>query len=352
VNKLSKLLSEGKILEGFIEEGDMVAIKMHWGDHGTMKTIRSVYVRELAIQIQKYGGIPFVTETSGLGLGFDRNSGLGRLIIARENGYTSETVQADLLPADGIKGEDYVKVNFNGAQLKEVYIARAIMDADKIISLAHVKGHPRAGMGGAIKNMGVGSVAKRSKFNLHFYNETPEINPEKCNQCGKCAEICPVDAIDVNNKLIKKDVCVRCYGCGGKTCPTNAIEVEWCNAFDTNIRILDCANAVLNAKGPQNFRFINFLVDISPICDCVPFNDHSIVQDIGICAAKSMIAIDKASYDLINNAPILANSAVSDETKDIFAQMYENTTKADFRDVINQIKKKDPNLIQYKLIEI
>ncbi|MHA1271360.1 MAG: DUF362 domain-containing protein [Candidatus Helarchaeota archaeon] len=351
VSKLSKLIEKSGILN-IINDGDLVAIKMHWGDRGTIKTIRSIYVRTLALEIKNHGGIPFVTESSGLGLLHDRNSGLGRLLIARENGYTWSTCEAPLIVCDGLRGKDYIKVNFNeGIQLKEVYVGRSIIEADKIISLAHTKGHPRAGMGGAIKNIGVGCVTKRSKFNIHFYNEIPEIISDKCNQCGKCVEICPENAININNKIIQDDLCSRCYGCAG-VCPNKAIKVDWCNAIDTSIRILDCANAILKIKDPENFGFINFLIDITPICDCVPYNDHNLVQDIGILASNNMFAIDIASYDLINKAPRLQNSSAFKSDSDIFEYLFKNSTKADFKHFINQLKKICPENLQYDLIHI
>jgi len=42
-----------------------------------------------------------------------------------------------------------------------------------------------------------------------------------CNQCGKCIDICPVEAIyrDKNGVIrIKKDICVGCLACVGE-CP-------------------------------------------------------------------------------------------------------------------------------------
>jgi len=39
-------------------------------------------------------------------------------------------------------------------------VARAIADADALISVAHFKGHPAGGYGGALKNIGVGGASK------------------------------------------------------------------------------------------------------------------------------------------------------------------------------------------------
>ena len=46
--------------------------------------------------------------------------------------------------------------------------------------------------------------------------------------------------------------------------------------------------------------YINFLTHITPDCDCVPWSDAPIVPDIGILASKDPVAIDAASFDLVN----------------------------------------------------
>jgi ferredoxin len=53
-----------------------------------------------------------------------------------------------------------------------------------------------------------------------------KLNRDKCIKCGKCSEICPVDAIilDPYPKWIK--MCDRCYLCE-MWCPEKAIECDW-----------------------------------------------------------------------------------------------------------------------------
>ena len=46
--------------------------------------------------------------------------------------------------------------------------------------------------------------------------------------------------------------------------------------------------------------YINFLIDISPGCDCCNFSNAPIVPDLGILLSDDPIAIDKASVDMIN----------------------------------------------------
>lgn len=55
----------------------------------------------------------------------------------------------------------------------------------------------------------------------------PIINTVKCIGCGKCGEICPARAIDINNKKasIDKQKCIRCFCCH-EVCPIKAIKVK------------------------------------------------------------------------------------------------------------------------------
>lgn len=49
---------------------------------------------------------------------------------------------------------------------------------------------------------------------------------DECSQCGVCALVCPVDAIDLENSvLFDKDKCILCCACI-KGCPENALTVK------------------------------------------------------------------------------------------------------------------------------
>ncbi len=53
-----------------------------------------------------------------------------------------------------------------------------------------------------------------------------QINLEQCTGCGRCVEICPVEAISLEDKKAKVDTatCVDCGQCVDE-CPTKAISI-------------------------------------------------------------------------------------------------------------------------------
>ncbi|MDY6965265.1 MAG: DUF362 domain-containing protein [Halobacteriota archaeon] len=343
VNKLEKLIKASDALD-FIEARDVVAIKSHFGVYGTSKPLRSVFMRKVARMVQEKGARPFLTESCGLGMKQDRSFAVGRIDIAEENGYTHQTVAAPIIIADGMWGFDHVRTEIDGEQLSEIYVAKAIAEADKVISLAHFKGHMEGGFGGAVKNLGVGCVAKRSKYDIHITG-FPKINLEKCNKCYKCVDMCPAAAINEDIKLDEQK-CIKCNGCM-EVCEPRAIRVRFNESEDTSIRIVDCAKGVIDLIGPEKFYFFNFLMDITPGCDCCPYSDNPIVPDLGILASKDPLAIDKASVDLVNAAPTLPGSMAEGHEEKLGGMWQTNPGYQ-----LKAAKKRNIGSIDYEMIEV
>ncbi|MFO7843842.1 MAG: ATP-binding protein [Bacteroidales bacterium] len=76
-----------------------------------------------------------------------------------------------------------------------------------------------------------------------------DIHPEKCTQCGLCAEKCRFDAIPVinNQHVVKK---LDCEGCGycAKICPVDAITMREQNVGDWYISTTKVDNTMVHAK--------------------------------------------------------------------------------------------------------
>lgn len=53
------------------------------------------------------------------------------------------------------------------------------------------------------------------------------VDKEKCDGCGACVEVCPVDAIKVESDtaVVDEEECVDCGSCVGE-CPNEAISMS------------------------------------------------------------------------------------------------------------------------------
>jgi len=315
VEKLARLLDAAG-LGDVVEPGDLVAIKVHLGTPGNQRHIRPHHIRVVVEKVRELGGEPFVTDTTGISLLSPRGDAIKVLRAAAMNGITPETVGAPIVVADGLKGFSGVAVRVEGFRLKEVEVAQAIAEADVLISLAHAKGHPRTGLGGALKNVGVGCVSKRGRAPLHLAKK-PQIKPELCDGCGKCASFCPTGAIVKADGVyrIEQERCIWACGCW-ELCPRKAItgwaEMHHESNEELCVRVAVAFKAVIGLFGPGKVAYINLAYDVTPHCDCFPWGDVPIVPDVGMLASKDPVALDKATIDLINQAPGLPGSAAED----------------------------------------
>ena len=53
-----------------------------------------------------------------------------------------------------------------------------------------------------------------------------KVDPGKCTACGQCVEVCPVEAIEMNDVAkVDADTCTSCGLCVDE-CPVQAITLE------------------------------------------------------------------------------------------------------------------------------
>jgi len=79
-------------------------------------------------------------------------------------------------------------------------------------------------------------------------------------------------------------------------------------------RMVEYACGALEGKRDRA-GFFNFLLSITPDCDCVPWSDAPIVPDIGILASRDPVAIDAASLDLVNRQAGLSGTLLQSHRK-------------------------------------
>lgn len=308
LNKIEDLLDRTKI-NMKIKRNDLVAIKIHFGEKGNTAYLRPIFVRTVVEKVKSVKGKPFLTDTNTLYTG-SRSDAVNHLITAARNGFGYSSVDCPLIIADGLRGSSGERIAIDGEVLKEVSIAKEIIAADAMVVVSHVKAHELTGFGGAIKNLGMGCSTREGKLAQHS-NVAPMINVDRCKGCGACLEWCSAGAISMEAKKAYIDP-DKCIGCGECTiiCPDYAIEIQWIESPDIFQKKL--AEYALGAtKGKEKkIIYLNFIIHVSPACDCYPNSDAPIVRDIGILASTDPVAIDSASCDLVNNEPSIPNSAV------------------------------------------
>lgn len=54
-----------------------------------------------------------------------------------------------------------------------------------------------------------------------------KVDVETCTGCGNCVEVCPVDAITIEDGIavVDEETCTDCGACANE-CPVEAIEME------------------------------------------------------------------------------------------------------------------------------
>lgn len=324
-DKLDRIFEESGLADMDFE-GKFTAIKLHFGERGNLAFLRHQYCSKLVDFIKARGGKPFLTDCNTLYTG-SRTNALDHLDTATENGFNPLTCHANVIIADGLKGNDEVEVPVEGAvYCPTAKIGKAIAEADIIISLTHFKGHESTGFGGTFKNLGMGCGSRAGKKDQHSGGK-PMVHEEKCISCKKCVTVCAHDAQDFSTGkcFIDQNKCVGCSRCI-EVCPTGAIYKTGDEDFSIlNRKIAEYTKAVI--AGKPNFH-ISVVMDISPYCDCYGYNDAPIVPDVGIFASSDPVALDQACADEVNKMPIIENSRLGEMPHthhDHFTDSHPNT---------------------------
>jgi uncharacterized Fe-S center protein len=299
-DKITKLLTLAGLAQ-VVAEGDLTAVKIHFGEKGNHTYLRPVFARRVVEEIKKLGALPFLTDSSTLYPG-QRKESVSALTCAIENGFGYACVSAPLIISDGLRGVTETEVAIEGELLKKTYIGTEIVEADSIVAMTHFKCHELTGFGGAIKNLGMGCASRKGKLVQHS-TIAPKVAAKVCIGCGICPRSCAHGAIVITGgkAFIDPQKCVGCSRCI-TVCPVKAINIQWSNAADLVMRkMAEYAKGALSGKADKAI-YINFITQVSPACDCYGHSDAPIVNDIGICASTDPVAIDQACADLVNGA--------------------------------------------------
>ncbi|MCG8570708.1 MAG: DUF362 domain-containing protein [Spirochaetes bacterium] len=302
-NYVSPLDKITKILQNFqlsdkITKDELIAVKVHFGELGNTAFISPIYLRPVLSMLKELKCKPFVTDTNTLYIGMRSNS-VDHLHNAMLHGFGYSTLGVPVIIADGLRGENTLDLPVDFPMVKKARLAAGIMHADGMVVISHFKGHEISGFGGAIKNISMGCASRGGKMDMHSHAR-PTVKAEQCTACRRCISACQVKAITMAGKAVIGEECVGCVRCIA-VCPEDAIEINFNESSDnTQMKMVEYAAALMNEFDDNKLLFINILKDISPACDCYPGNDIPIADNIGFLASQDPVALDKASFDLVN----------------------------------------------------
>jgi uncharacterized Fe-S center protein len=273
-------------LKDFFPKNGIIAVKLHMGEATNKNYVSPDIVKKVVDVLKDLGVKPFLFDSTTR-YPSKRYTVEDYIKTARANGFSKETM-----------GCDVVISNESGADVKTknltVKVCKPLAHAHDILVLSHVKGHPNCGIGGAIKNLGMGGVCRKTKADVHSISQ-PVFKGE-CKLCGTCVEVCRNKAVSLGKEKAEFDY-DACGGCGKCIvyCPYKALKPKK-EMFDE--LLAEAAEAVVRNK---KVYYVNVLLKIAKLCDCFKGDAGGIVcPDIGILLGTDPVAIDKASVDLID----------------------------------------------------
>ena len=215
-----------------------VAIKIHSGEEGNQNFIKPEFWRPI---IEKVGGTVVECNTA---YGGSRDTTAKHLKLIKKHGW-DEYYDFDLMDADGPDLElDIPK----GKIIHKNYVGKNLANYDSMLVLAHFKGHPMGGFGGALKQLSIGCASSEGKKNIHG--------------AGNKAECWTAD----HDRFLES--------------------------------MADAASSVVEYfKG--NIIYVSVLKNLSVDCDCCEVAEDPCMKDIGIMVSLDPIAIDQACIDKV-----------------------------------------------------
>lgn len=269
----------GRPLEG------NVAAKVHSGEKGNQNFLRPTFWKPLIDEVQAT-----VVECNTAYEGA-RNATEKHWQLLKEHGWT-DAFSVDLLDAEG--PDMRVEIP-DGRVIRENFLGKNIQKYDSMLVLAHFKGHPAGGYGGALKQLAIGCASSEGKCWIHSAGFTKD------------------------QSIVWEHM---------------APDEVFCEAM------ADAAGSVIRLFQGK-IAYINVMGNLSVDCDCCAVAEDPCMKDIGILSSLDPVALDQACLDLIY--------ASQDPGRDHFVERVESKHGAHILEAAAQIGYGSR---QYELVEL
>ena len=262
-----------------------VALKLHSGEEGNQNFLRPDFMKKLQEKLEAT-----VVETNTAYQPSSRQFTDDHRKLLDKHGW-SKYYDVDILDEEG----DNEILFPSGKRIQKTIVGTHLKNYDSALVLAHFKGHPAGGYGGALKQLSIGFASRSGKAFIHSGGVTTDAN--------------------------------ECWNYFGN-------QTEFLESM------ADAATAV-HKKFEGNIVYINVMKNMSVDCDCCANAEDPCLKDVGILASTDPVAIDRASLDLIING--------SDEGK---AHFMERVTSRNGEYTIDCAAALGAGSKEYELIEI
>ena len=247
----TRVITPEKVVEAYhklgIELDGRVAVKIHSGEKGNQNNLHPDFWKPMVDELK--GTIVECNTAYGDAAGGVRDNTESHWKLLEEHEWT-KYFNVDLMDAEG---PDVVWPIPNGKILKKNVLGKNIENYDSMIVLAHFKGHPMGGYGGALKQLSIGCASRAGKALIH----SAGVTDDRFETWQKHADS---------------------------------------TAFPE--AMADAASSVHNHfKG--HIAYINVMKNLSVDCDCCEVAEDPCMKDIGILASLDPVAIDQACIDLV-----------------------------------------------------
>ena len=247
----SRDISPEKVVELYrrlgVELPGKVAVKVHSGEKGNQNFLRPDFWKPMVDAVR--GTVVECNTAYGDAAGGVRDHTASHLKLIEYHGW-NKYFDVDLMDAEG---PDVVWDIPNGKVLKKNTVGKNILNYDSMLVLAHFKGHPMGGYGGALKQLSIGCASRAGKALIH----SAGVSDDR-------------------------------YECWEKHASSVAFPEAMADA---------AMSVVEHFEG--RIAFINVMKNLSVDCDCCVVAEDPCMKDIGILASLDPVAIDQACIDLV-----------------------------------------------------
>lgn len=264
--------------------GDSIVVKLHMGEPGNTTHLTPQLAARVVAVLRDAGCAARLFDTPVVYTS-PRSTGEGYLEAALKGGFVADAIGAPVTVSDR-------SVVLEGRHMTYRAAADPI-EADGVLLLTHFKGHICTGVGGAIKNVGMGCMSRSTKGAIHAGGEP--VYRSGCTSCNACVENCPTENVRLEDGRPFFDA-TWCPGCSNcvLSCPERCIAPKTA-LFDT----LLAEAAVLARARYRKLYAVNVMKAMTRLCDCVADAGPVVAPDIGYILSREMVAADAASLDVL-----------------------------------------------------